>query len=126
MDNKFKANLSKISAIKWRIVIPVVVAILIVAFVIAGFITDWFGIYGPITKISLASVKTIQTQNYSADFSIDNGNIYAQGSLQLQIDPDNETVKVYLEAKSEHATYILAIYKSSLIYGTANHLYSKN
>ena len=126
MDNKFKANLSKISAIKWKIVIPVVAAILIVAFVIAGFITDWFGIYGPVTKISLSAVKTIQQQNFSADFNINDGTIRIEGTLQLHIDPDKETVQAYLEATSEHTTYILAIYESNLIYGTQNHLYSKD
>ena len=126
MDNAFQSCCSMISSHKCKILIPAVIVVLIATLIIAGLITDWFGIYGPITKITLATAKTIQTQNFSADFDLDNGNTCVSGKLQLHVDSEKEYVEIYIEAKSAHATYILAIYESNLIYGTTNHLFSKD
>lgn len=111
---------------KYKYILWTAVLLLILAFVVSGIVTDWFGLYGPASKISIAGAKTFIAQNFSADFEISTGKLYVEGILQLNIDQDNETIEVYLEAVSGKTVYIAAIYDSKLIYGTQKHLFSKD
>lgn len=118
---------SKKPFIKRRsIVIWTVVCVLIVGFLITGFATEWFGLYGPVSKIALATGKTLKSQPIYANFSIRDGSFYAEGILYLQIDSESKTIEAYLEAVSDDTTYIAAIYDAQLIYGTKKHLFVKD
>ncbi len=111
---------------KYKYALWAAILLLILAFVISGFATDWFGLYGPVSKIAIAGAKTFTVQNFTSDFKISSGNFYAEGTLQLNIDPDNETMEAYLEAVSGKTVYIAAIYDSKLIYGTQKQLFAKD
>ena len=111
---------------KIKYILLTAVLLILIAFVIAGFLTDWFGLYGPVSKIAIAGAKTFGAQNFSADFKFDTGKFYAEGTLQLSIDPDSEIVEANIELVSGKTTYIAAIYDRKLIYGTKKHLFSKD
>jgi len=109
-----------------RYIILATVLFLILAFITVGFITNWFGLYGPATKIARASMNTFKAESFTADFQISNGDVYIEGTLQLYTDPEDETVEAYLEANYGKTTYIAAIYDEVLIYGTEKKHFSKD
>lgn len=111
---------------KIKYILLIAVLLILITFVIAGFLTDWYGLYGPVSKIAIAGAKTFGAQNFSADFKVDTGKFYAEGTLQLSIDPDSEIVEANIEVLSGKTTYIAAIYDRKLIYGTKKHLFSKD
>ena len=111
---------------KIKYILLIAILLILISFVIAGFLTDWFGLYGPVSKIAIAGAKTFGAQNFSANFKVDTGKFYAEGTLQLSIYSDNEIVEANIELVSGKTTYIAAIYDRKLIYGTKNHLFAKD
>lgn len=111
---------------KYRYIILAILLLLFLTFVIVGIFTDWFGLYGPVSKIAIAGAKTFHKQNFSADFEIGGGRFHADGFLQLNIDTECDTLEAYMEATSGKTVYIAAIYDFKLIYGTQKHLFSKD
>lgn len=102
------------------------ILLIFLAFFITGFTTDWFGLYGPVTKISIAGANTFTSQNFTSDFKMSNEKFYIEGTLQLSIDPECKRIEAYLEAVSGNTTYIAAIFDSKLLYGTQKHLIAKD
>lgn len=109
-----------------RYIVLAAALVLLLVFVTVGFTTDWFGLYGPVTKIALAGVNTFKAESFTADFTVSSGDLYAEGTLQLYMDPEQETVEAYLEVNAGKTAYIAAIYDSTLIYGTEKKLFSKD
>ena len=104
----------------------ITVLFLLLAFLTVGFVTDWFGLYGPVTKIALAGMNTFKSESFTADFTISSGDVSIEGTLQLYTDTKSETVEAYLEAHAGKTTYIAAIYDATLIYGTPKRMFSKD
>jgi len=105
---------------KW-IIVAVIAVLLVAAAVLAlVFFTDLFAPSGPGNEISAALEKTLNAQNYSADFSFYNTSggytKAAHGTYSIALDTDAEDLTLYLDIRQGDDTLVTAIYKNYLIY----------
>ncbi len=107
---------------KLFIIIGAILAALVLAVVIAGLCTNWFGLNGPMVQIGSAAAKTLSKQNFSAEYEVEADGLSITGSLYLDMDVKEEVVSAYLEATADGETIILAIYDDYLIYGSEGNL----
>ena len=101
-------------------------ATILTAFVIAGLCTNWFGLYGPLTKIALASLNTWNEQNFTTDYEVEiEGKVYT-GTLQYNLDIASESLCVNGTIDVGKTEYIVAIYDHQLIVGTEKRVVTKD
>lgn len=87
------------------------IAAVLAAIVIAGFCTNWFGFYGPATRIALAAKNTAEKGNFTIKISTatktkNTSSYSAMGSdtyVQVDIDPENRELMLY--SKSQQVMY---------------------
>lgn len=102
-----------------KIVLGSIAAVLVVV-IVAGLCTNWFGYYGPFTRIGLAAKNTLKTGNFTIEASNDNG---TEALMQIDIDYKNRTLTYFQESErtsdynGEKYTYYTAIYEGYSISG---------
>jgi hypothetical protein len=85
------------------LLIPVV---LLLAFVIAGVCTNWFGFYGPGARVFTAAKKTLWDKgSFTAQVDVLFANDdHLAGTLTMEIDPDAEVLELLFEGKANDET----------------------
>lgn len=98
------------------IIAGVIVAILIIL-VTVGHCTNWFGFYGPTTRIVVAAKNVLDSGNFTIETNFND----REGSIQVDLDVDNRQLMIYLEQENEASsgpyTAITAVYNNYLITG---------
>lgn len=105
------------------------VAGLLVAVIIAGLCTNWFGFYGPATKIASAADKTLTAGSFTVDFniSIESESSYSDfnqnidGTIEVILDLKEQELTMLAESEVEDITFTIAIYDGYLITGTSGY-----
>lgn len=108
--------------IKKALILSIIAGVLVVV-MIAGLLTNWFGLYGPGAKIVLAGKNTLATKNFTITYSINGTH---RSTIQWDMDPDaREFTLVVLDPDGKIST---AIYKGYRIYdhsyGGSSHIYA--
>lgn len=110
------------------IIVGAIVAVLAIV-VVVGLCTNWFGFYGPATKIALAAKNTVESGNFTVEMTTKNsyegfyGTSTSETEFMLQIDLDvkKRELMMYGEQKSKDDddayTSYLAIYDGYSITG---------
>ena len=106
------------------------VASLLVIAVISGLCTNWFGFYGPATKIASAANKTLTAGSFTVDLNMsiesetDYGDISqeVEGKLEVVLDLKEQDLTMFAEIEAaDNLTATMAIYDDYLIMGTSGH-----
>ena len=95
-----------------------IAAVLVVA-IVAGLCTNWFGFYGPATRIALAAKNTFKKGNLTVEISDDNDN---NAICQIDLDVKKRTFTYLYQYEDdtrygEKFTYYHAIYDGYVIRG---------
>lgn len=112
------------------LIVAACVAAALTVVVILGFCTNWFGFYGPATRIALAAKNTGKAGNFTvvmntkmegvASDSI--SNTENQTIIQVDIDPNNRKLLLYGKSEQKYLGQTLTIYigiiDGNLITGT--------
>lgn len=103
----------------------VIAIILCVALVIsmAGIFTNWFGLNGPATQIANALRRTLTAKSFTVEFSAtahtgsgqDRQTQKITGTVQVQLDMNNEEITLYVKLKQDGQTQEYAIYDGYMI-----------
>lgn len=95
------------------------VASLLVVVLIAGLCTNWFGFYGPATKIAVAANNTLRAGNLTMDLqcelSLNKVTTNIDGSIAVMIDPENRDLKLYTNLDVGNQNILITIYDDYLI-----------
>lgn len=99
------------------------VALLLAGTILAGCLTNWFGFYGPTTKLLLAGVKTLTASSFTANAILQVGKLERGMELQGQINTHQR--EITLVGRYTGETLIrFAIYEGFLIKRTGFGKYS--
>lgn len=86
---------------------------------IAGILTDWFGLNGPAKQITSAAEKTLNAKTFTIEhvYSFDDGFISGEeeGTMQVSIDTQKRELTIFAE---QNQGQVLAIYDDYLISGS--------
>ena len=113
------------------LIIIACIAALLVIVAVTGICTNWFGFYGPATRIALAAGNTAGKGNFTIEmststkimktssYSVMSGDAY----VQVDIDPENRKLLLYGKSEQKYLGQTLTIYigiiDGNLITGTA-------
>lgn len=108
---------------KIRTIIMGTVAILMVVVLVAGLLTNWFGLTGPGNRIASAVGKTIDSGSFTVDIEMVMKEEYSdgvdtekiEGTAQVIFEPDKRELTLYAELESEGEWTVVAIYDGFLI-----------
>lgn len=79
-----------------------VLAALLTGLLIAGTATNWFGFYGPTTKVAMAAKKTVlDAGSFTADFVLQSGGQKYAGTVSMEFAPEDRYLAMYMTAKAE-------------------------
>lgn len=100
----------------WLIIPGAIVAILAIV-AIAGLCTNWFGFYGPATRIAMATKNTLESGN----FTVKVRDKKTEGIVAVDVDINQRHLSMLftcdIEGASRNYTNIIAIYHGHLITG---------
>lgn len=86
---------------------------------VAGLLTNWFGLNGPMMQIARGANKTLKAGSFTVDFDVSIAESYfeenVKGTASVAIDPKKEEVTLFAEATMDGEKYIIAIYDEYLI-----------
>lgn len=99
---------------KKRPVFFIAIALLLVVTIVAGLLTNWFGFYGPITKIGLAAKKTLLAESFTAcvDISLSR---FSVKKLILKVQLDIESEELTVLATDQNSIIQFAIYEGKYL-----------
>ncbi len=97
-----------------RIILPIIAGVVALAFII-GLWTNWFGLYGPGTKIITAVGRTLESETFTVEMTVDNNTIVYQ--VCLDFDREELTVAGF----NQKDALVLAIYDGYLILDLGNY-----
>ena len=117
-------------------ILTAVVCVLAIA-VVAGMCTNWFGYYGPGTKIITAANNTLTAGSFTTDFTMlseysddfDSSYSYSNelnGTMEMILDPEKRELMMYAEVEGKDATAVMAIYDGYYIVGSDGQYYSQD
>lgn len=101
---------------RWPLVLGIVLGcllLLIGGVVTAGLMTNWFGFYGPMTKIALASKNTLDSGSFACSGTITTDSADTTVTVKTQLDPDKRELNMQL--LSERGGTIAAVYEGNFI-----------
>lgn len=79
------------------------VAVVLIVSLLIGICSNWFGFYGPTTKIALAAKNTLQAGSFTANIKVKVNSETAQGSLKAVYNFDKHDITVhYTEENREY------------------------
>ena len=117
--------MEKKSRKKLFLILALSLAGILLAVVLTGLFTNWFGLYGPATKVALAAGKMAKEENFTLDLylmiPIGEEGLELDGQLQVSIDREGEHITAYGQANTPilPQPVTLGIYQGKLIYGYA-------
>lgn len=86
-----------------KVLIGGCVAIVLIVALLIGICSNWFGFYGPATKIALATKNTFQAGSFTANIKVKVNNETAKGSLKAVYNFDKHDITVhYTEEDREY------------------------
>lgn len=100
------------------------VAVFLLVVIVAGIATNWFGFYGPTTKVALAAKKTVLDKgSFTVEFSLAENEEKIDGTAAVEIDLDKRHLAVYatLEGDDEGEEAEFAIYDGYAIVREGSH-----
>lgn len=97
---------------KKSIIITAIISVfVIVGVVIAGFLTDWFGLISPLDKLSQAFINTFSAKNFTVEMSVQTlGNSIGM-DLKYVINPETKKLIILGETEQSGAVSNILIYK---------------
>lgn len=109
------------SPVKKRLLRPILfsaIAVLLAVCILVGALTNWFGFFGPATKLLLASGKTLFSESFTATLTLCVGS-YQPDPIQIQARIDTDSKEITLAGRNaDDAILRFAIYEGYLIYRT--------
>ena len=102
------------------VIVAAILIVLAIGVVIAGFMTDWFGLAGPMTQIAKATAKTLDAENFTVTVDTSDFEVTAQISLNLK---DRELTVVGTGESEEESFYI---YDGYMIVGYDGYYYAED
>ncbi len=94
-------------------------AILVLGIVIAGLLTDWFGLNGPMAQIGRAAQKTARAESMTVDYEIEISGMTMEGRIDLVLDLENRNIMALgdmtIALLGQTAEGQLALYEDQLI-----------
>lgn len=100
----------------WIWVVGGLVAVLLIALVV-GLATDWFGLYGPLTKIALGAKNLADGKSATATFSASaSGDIQIDGALQWRWDPEQRELAADLQFRLNDQDYRYGIVDKCVVF----------
>ena len=98
------------------------IAAVLVVVIIAGLCTNWFGYYGPATRIALGAKNVLKKGNFTIESTYKYGSEKSKSTTQIDIDYKNRDLLYlqesdYTDWDGNHGTYYTAIYDGYSIYG---------
>lgn len=99
---------------KLPIILSVIAGILVVTLV-AGLCTNWFGFYGPATKLILAAKKTLDANSFTMDTVLTVGKYTREYTITVTFDPNGRTLTAL--ALDDDGDAAFAIYQGYYIKG---------
>lgn len=91
-----------------------VISILLIIAIVAGLLTNWFGFYGPGTKILLAARNTLTADDLTMQIDASVGN-FDMDTFTVKASMDIDKRALTLTVTSENGDLILAIFEGYLI-----------
>ncbi len=101
---------------RWPLVLGIVIGcfvLLIGGVVIAGSMTNWFGFYGPASKIALASKNSLDSGNFTCDGTITTDSADTTVTVKTQIDSEKRELNMTLQG--ERGSTIAGVYDGNFI-----------
>lgn len=83
----------------------IVVVLLISGVVIAGFLTDWFGIISPFDKLVLAFKNTLEADSLTVKWEVSAGKSSGEVDARIIIDREKEEFTAFIEANNTSRLY---------------------
>ena len=99
---------------KLKIILASIAAVLVVV-IIAGLCTNWFGFYGPATRIGLAAKNTVQKGNFTLEVISEIGGHESEMTIQVNMDVKKRELTMF--GKMDGNSF--AIYDGYVITGTS-------
>jgi len=95
-----------------------IIAVILVAAIVGGLLTNWFGFYGPTARIMSAAKKTMRAENFTMDITLNDETI----SLEVAVDLEKEDLTVVIIDEEE--SIVGAIYDGySINYSDLHQMY---
>lgn len=101
---------------RWPLVLGIVLGCLVLLIggvVTAGLMTNWFGFYGPMTKIALAGKNTLDSGSFTCIGTITTDSADTTVTVKTQIDPAQRELNMAL--LSQRGSTIAAVYDGNFI-----------
>ena len=105
-----KPSKKKISAKLLSLIIGGGLAAMLIITVIIGLCSNWFGLYGPGTKIAAATNKTLKAGSFTIETKVEDGGDELEFTLYVVADMDKRELTIYGIADDADDQYELAIY----------------
>lgn len=96
---------------RWPLVVLGCACAVLALMIILGMLTNWFGFYGPTTKVILGAKRTVlDAGSFYAVFTAQIDEDSVDGALALELDMDKRHLQMYLEATDGNESMEFAIY----------------
>lgn len=105
------------------LIIAAGVAGVLVVTIIIGLLTNWFGLYGPVSRIAVAANNTINKGNFTIEVTMDNDGTEVEATFHVDIDVKKRDLTLLFETEGKDGwtgltyTSYLAIYDGYAING---------
>ena len=100
---------------KLPVILIGVVVLLLTGLIVAGALTEWFGLFGPLTRIGLAGGSVVGEGNFTADFFAEADGMAAQGTMVCDYDLEQEQLTVQMLLDMDGKTAMVALYEKHVI-----------
>ena len=87
-----------------------IIAVILIAALTTGLLTNWLGYYGPTTKIGLATKRTIQSGSFTASVNLSVGR-FSLKELTVKLSIDTENQELTLLCTNQNSIIQFAIYQ---------------
>lgn len=129
-----KSKKKKIKPSKLRkkgLIAAICAAVLVMAILVTGYFTSWFGLFGPAAQIVSATEKMLAAENFTVEFTVTEkmpgmkrANESIQGLMYVSVDPEEQELTVHGELKSNRETLEFAIYNGHAIWKNSDGSFS--
>lgn len=91
------------------------VALVVLAVLLIGVFTNWFGLTGPVMTVANATKNTLTAENLTVEFYVDTGYETVEGVAYIDMDMDQRVLNLLMELEVDNETGDLVIYDEYLI-----------
>ena len=108
--------------VNWGLIAAICGALVLALLITAGFVTDWFGLTGPVRRLALAAKRTAPAENLTIELALSADDAAASqeidGTVQMSFVPSKRQLILCGDLKMAGESGQLAIYKDHFIMGT--------